>query len=378
MGASPGNDNLIDCLDLMIENNRGVLKNVKPLKNDRQRVFKKCAPQVACQENPGWSPDKIRDQFLNPDTFIDPNRFYRILEEYAQVRFAFFIRSKDSDHVRPYLPIVYSKQMYQYPIKKRPVVVLYGHYGGRINDLYKDDRPHFEIIVSRGKTTEAIQSCFPDIDPFLPFLYERMVYTVGSDVLHVPFIYPCRFLNWLSTQPKYQIIDDYGKLRILQVNNLAYILCYPNAPLSSPIVTSEFKWIIDTKDDMDSLAGVGEPEVYEAELMGKQIVILHFQKKAYLEGCFIASRRPALQRFKTTSNTIPCSVKIVLNFYVNSLFHSKPVHDTRFDSYIKIQRLTILLQSLLSYMLQQFIIERGDDDIDRFLNECVHISSEER
>lgn len=381
MGTSFGKDNFLDCMDQISTYCGKMIPPVKSFMKDRKRIFRnpRSPPQIACQENPGWLPSKIRDEFLRKDCYIDPQRFYRIMEEYLGVRILFFVRPKKSKDVIPFAPISYNKEMYIYPIKERPVVILYGHFGGRINDLYNDVNPHYEIIVYRDhrqNDLSEVQSCFPNIQPFIPYLYSDIRFTVGSQRMPIYTVRPSPFVRWLTKQRCSQHIDNDGKTRVFYVTNdkMAYVLCSPNAPLEYPLDDGEnAEWILSSDVMLDD---AGDRVVYRITVDGRQLHVLHYQKDSYLEGCFFVDATSS-DVTRSITKEIPENIRILISYVMNTLL--RPVPNTKIlEEYKRSHKYALFLQSILLYVIQKYYKKsKSTPSVDRFLEKFIEICDTE-
>jgi hypothetical protein len=175
---------------------------------------------VASQENPGKTPENMRDILRNNDLYMDPRRWIRLCETVYNCKIILFTRKKFNQNAEielPYHDFIYLQEI---PDDKKRLVVIYEHYGNEKNVSFprcelvvrKDDNEEEENVYNRfgGKIKKDILEFYND-------MLTQYYYTTFSRKLRVVNEFKWEKIKTLRLTS--QIIDNYGKTRGLIVSH---------------------------------------------------------------------------------------------------------------------------------------------------------------
>jgi hypothetical protein len=223
-----------------------------------------CA-QACVQENPGMSIDDIRKDIENPDVYFDPRRFYRAIELFFGVRLVVFTKSQK---------ILEEDVSLQYPLSMRshytdssdlPIIIIFEHWGGKINILSQITYPHCELVVytprdgNTGLKTDFTPSSVFDILSNSRFQYDGRAGIVPFQRQH----------TWFSRHIVGQFIDPIGKVRrlVFEIGNIrATASVYPpisfqnEVPLADAVHEAPVHAILGFLARFDSWVHVSVPD----------------------------------------------------------------------------------------------------------------------
>lgn len=186
---------------------------------------------LACarQENPDKTTQEIGMMISNPDTYLSPRLFYRILEEFFHCKIYFFTGDTLGipNHQKNYL-------IHHHDEGKENVVLILEHLGSE-SDLMKTDMfPQCELVVLGNKTTKAqTKTSFSHSEDLknLQVIFQRMTKSFFKGKLQGI----CeQVLLPRSSSIKGQIINAFGKTVAVVVtpNSTVLYLPSPIAPLN--------------------------------------------------------------------------------------------------------------------------------------------------
>lgn len=220
-----------------------------------------CAP--ACvQENPGMSIDDIRKDIENPDVYFDPRRFYRAVELFFGVRLVVFTKSQKILEEDVTLQYPLSMRSHYADVSDLPVVIIFEHWGGKINILSQITYPHCELIVYKtpeGNKTDFTSSSVFDILSHARFQYDGAVSITPFQRQH----------SWFSRHIVGQFVDPIGKVRrlVFEVGKIqATASVYPpisvqnDIPLSDDVLEAPVHDILCFLSRFDSWVRVSVPD----------------------------------------------------------------------------------------------------------------------
>ena len=208
-------------------------------------------------------------RILRDHEYIDPSRFYRLLEHFYQVTLFIFTREKDQS-IRVLTPRFFQSYSWD-TVPSRPVVFIYQHFGGTADSSDEDLHPQCELVgymSSDDKLTFDFKA-----DPKFFLLLQFATSTFQGNQLNTPLQLPLHrpFLMALDSQ----IIDGLGKVRALLFTESRYVaaLFTPMAPLALPSIAKSR--ILPSRKDVEeflSHAGVAILHIQEYQ---QQYVFLH-------------------------------------------------------------------------------------------------------
>lgn len=221
------------------------------VKKHREELFLDYHPELCKQEM--YNSTDILEIGQNPEVYLSPNLFRRILEEKYGCQIIIFYRSidrKDDGKMStpPYL------QNYYRTYTKKPIVIVYEHFGSESDNLHY---PQCELIVkwSNDKmsyTMDPSQTVGKGIINMFKILTK-------SYSLNIPTInMKIKIMNGWK-----QIIDTYGKCRGI-FTPYGIISTSPMAPLNLPSTRESYSDI--TKNDaVKLLQSVGATGLYQTD-----------------------------------------------------------------------------------------------------------------
>lgn len=173
--------------------------------------------QCARQEMPNVPVEDIRKMLIDPDVFLDPKLFYRILEEKYRCKIFFF----ENDTFG--IPNFKKNYLTFAAVFKRPTLLILQHLGGE-TDIIRGQTmtPQCELI--------GTQMDFSDnIAVGLKSMFLNMTRSYYKGQLNTP----CR----LEFEPSSQVINGFGKTVALvhKESNLLFYLTNPIPPLVLPV-----------------------------------------------------------------------------------------------------------------------------------------------
>ena len=188
--------------------------------------------EIGEQENYDLPIDQLKDMLLDDEYTLEPERFWRILENFYQVTIVVFTRGKDNK-ISISMPRN-DRSWYRYSDPKRPIVAIYRHLGGAMDDLAQVQE-HCELII--GKKFNNVKNYnFPKNRSAWQYLQEIGVSFFDGD-------HPVRPTTLddgkLFGQVEGQWVDSIGKARIFFFTQQRFpgFLERPTAPLKIPIIT---------------------------------------------------------------------------------------------------------------------------------------------
>lgn len=195
-------------------------------------ILQKDNINIGLQENYDIGREGIIDHLKRG--VVPPERFIRIFENFYDV--TIFIFHKDrSGTISLRLPNHY-RSYYRFRHKDRPIVALYQHWGGTMDDLIKIERAHCELIVSRAFNNKFSYQYAQQKTRWLALAKLGMQFYDGRSVDAAVSIKEDHLFGNLTSQ----WVDSIGKLRILFFREaLPGFLLHPCAPLSLPIRDDE-------------------------------------------------------------------------------------------------------------------------------------------
>ena len=169
----------------------------------------------------------ISKDLENPKVYLNPKKYVRILEAYFDCNI--FLFAKDNTSGRMVLPR-FSQAYLRYPLRERPTVLIYEHWGGKAEAL---TYPQCEIIVrwdgEQDYPTYALEYAEPAVQR-INEISERLRKVYNFDLV------PPAFLpNLHKLDLKSQVIDSYGKTRVINLNyagTLYSIITEPIPPMN--------------------------------------------------------------------------------------------------------------------------------------------------
>jgi len=207
---------------------------------------------------------------LRENEYIDPTRFWKLLENFYRV--SLFILCREQDQT---LRIVKPRFLRSYAwtlVPTRPMVFLYQHFGGSTDSMNNDGFPRCEVIgyVPKGSDKLVLETPFSDK---LQHLVQLAVATFSGDRLNTPVRLPPRHPMTASLDS--QVVDGLGKTRVLLFTEARYpaVLTRPMAPLKLPVLTQPL--FLPTANNVVEFLKACRATILEAQHFKKEYMFLH-------------------------------------------------------------------------------------------------------
>ena len=192
--------------------------------NIRNIISSKTLPNLIKQEMYDFTDDEIIEQLSNPKNFLDPNLFYRAIEESYNINIYVFSPSKKKDISSlgslemPRFKLFHSRS----PRPKRTAVLLFRTWGAKSDFL---NYPQCELIVDRDDNNNKTVTNF-GLD--MNILLQNTMATIKRNItweLTPQKVKPTKiiardniysrenYFTMLGKLPTQQIVDGYGKAR---------------------------------------------------------------------------------------------------------------------------------------------------------------------
>jgi hypothetical protein len=181
--------------------------------------------EIASQENPDLSLEKMKELFTNVNEYLDPKRWIRLLEYYYKCNIHVFSRvdkNKNANIVIPYHIPPYLKNKNQY---EQTIIILENE-----NSRTKEIR--CELVIKKEKKEEFIFNHDLIKNQITQFYLEQNKKPLIKYSLFPKFIYKSKELTFNF---KSQVLDSFKKTRCLITNDDIKLLCDPIPPLNLPI-----------------------------------------------------------------------------------------------------------------------------------------------
>lgn len=181
--------------------------------------------EIASQENPDLSVEKMKELFNNKDEYLDPRRWIRLLEYYYKCNihvFSRFGKNKNADLVVPsHLP-PYLKNKNQYD---QTIIILE-------NENTRTKEIRCELIIKKDEKEEFLFENDLINNQIVQFYLEKNKKPLIKYSTFPKFIYNSKKFNLVF---KSQVLDSLKKTRCLITNDDIKLLCDPIPPLNLPI-----------------------------------------------------------------------------------------------------------------------------------------------
>ena len=207
--------------------------------NVRRRMLGTIRPSTYKQELYDISDTEIERRIADPELFLDPQLYYRGLEELFNVNIYVFTPET--------LEIPRRKQFHTRPIRGfRPTLIIYKHSGATGGNV---EYPQCELIVDSDpeakemvklydiKMTQLLFRTLTSVQDVITWQFE------GTDIVARNNIYSRKEIDYFTVvrrSAQSQILDDYGKLRgliILTSAGYATLAVLPSQPENLPIAS---------------------------------------------------------------------------------------------------------------------------------------------
>lgn len=164
---------------------------------------------------------------------LDPRRIISVMEKFYNVQIVVFSRDK-AGNIETMLRHI-SRSPYSYYRRDRPLVAIFQHWGGTMDELVKMEVPHCELIIGQSFNASRVYTFDPKQTAWKLLRDFRRFFDGNQRVLPVTMsLVPANLLASI----KKQWIDPLGKARFLFLSAKHLFPAYlsvPMAPLAVPI-----------------------------------------------------------------------------------------------------------------------------------------------
>lgn len=356
-------DSMLQCLEYQhAERNSVPMRDAMTI---RGIIAQEPSLDIGAQQNYDVSDEQIRDMLLDKTYSLEPERFWRILENFYQVTLCLFTRDK-TNRISVSMPY-HDRSLYRYADPFRPIVAIYRHWGGAMDDLIQMKEAHCELIIGRR---------FSNVRNYV-FSKDRSGWRYISD-FGIAFFDGESAVSPLSIQDGHlsedisaQWIDSIGKARIFffTTSNIPGFMTRPMAPLKLPIL-DEIQ-LQDSESVSQFLVNHHAKPKRIVQYGGHPELLFFFVKMGQGELVFPAYHKKSDKTSFSKQDTPPCVVLSIL-----SLLNDK----ADISSIQQKIRMSSVLQDYVLHALSQFLhanpafcLETIDNWLDIFLKESTRI-----
>jgi predicted Rdx family selenoprotein len=322
--------------------------------------------EITLQQNYDIGLDNVAEILQDSSQYIDPRRFYRLLERFFQVNLLILQREDDMvDMVRPY-----SYRSLEWYIRSNvPVVIIYQHYGGTTEATYNVGLPQCELIGY--KDTQNILHTHIKTTSRVELFFQLAFASFFGNKLNTPTPMNKRqsVSSFLLSSIHSQWIDPIGKARLLFFTESQYptIVQSPIAPLSLPLFSLSSLWIPPLQHVLDLF----EHAQIRLSCVERHGDFLFLHTDAFLTHIMFLVR---------ISKTTPLPFNVVemetLPVYIHDLLYPR---ESKFETHLWNQRFSNILQDYIVIQFAKFLKEKDvnliktsqEEIVDLFLNEYV-------
>lgn len=208
---------------------------------------------VMKQELYEFSLDTIYQQMVTEDLFFDPSLYYRSVEEYFGVNIYTLTpgkRPKEPGEAIGKIEVPRHKLFHARPIRReRPTILIFKHWGAEADALTYpqcellidyDTNEQSKVALFGERMTDLVHSVLMGTHPVSSWSFQKSGPQTEDNLnVEVNVYSRVNFDNITANKARYQIIDDYGKLRGLVIDNenettLTYFFI-PSQPENIPL-----------------------------------------------------------------------------------------------------------------------------------------------
>lgn len=343
-GVARSPQSLIYCIETAVKANKRKL-----LSANIPNYFFNCCKQELHEK----TDKEIRDLIFNPNNYVDPRFFYRVLEVYYNCTIFTFSRVGDTEE----MAIPKFVNFYLHFKANKPVVIIYEHTGTHQTQY---QYPQCEIVCfsDTADVTDINNFEFSFTDKSvvskIKNLFNSMVLSVETN----NFIDPVDIILPFKVESQY--IDNYGKTRVLSVNvdgELVYLFTTPIPPLAIP--TLAYDNITPCKLTPSKLASFLQTELKQL-ISGSDVVELSGQLGNVEFVINMASGfKPALSLVRAP---LP-----------NSAFNYPLLNESYLQTYNNNKRIARILGTLATLLFKMYYDEVNNANVSKFLETRVKI-----
>jgi hypothetical protein len=265
---------------------------------------------VGAQQNFDIGVDGLRNMLEQWDENLSATRWIRILEDYFDVNLFVFTHNMTSRKIDIMRPRCYREFLFPFKevLRSRKIVFLMEHTSGITNNLLL----RYELIVGRSDNQTLLHDfdCYEEYFKLLENAYGSFV---GKKKTTIPFL--LNSVEHLSkTRPSHQILDCYGKLRVVvYANRFPAVLVAEQAPWALPLWYNEKTTAANLPAYTDTIKFLQEArlDVKHAFVYKRDIVILIVEDFSLLYFITRADKTTPEPPPVTQSNIKPYVFKVI-------------------------------------------------------------------
>jgi hypothetical protein len=195
--------------------------------HDPEKIRKRMAADPECirrclQQNPGLSYTQIQQDMADPNLYFDPRRFLPAVEYYFHKKILVFSRPAEIQFEDAGILEECSMRTLYTNREIMPVIIIFEHWGGKINILSRQRHPHNELVVFRQINNNSwnvnfVQKSFPIQETMRSLRKQEEIWNfLSAMVFHFDgkrAIFP---LDHSPSSVTGQYVDHLGKVRALR------------------------------------------------------------------------------------------------------------------------------------------------------------------
>lgn len=237
LGVVRSNNSFVHCILYSINDEEYLSLKTDSEKEDyvrkiKRSIIEKINISVLKQEFYDFSEKSIKNQVLRDDIIFDSSLYYRLLEEHFEINIFVFKHSNESIELEKGRSKYNSIKTY----RERKIVLIYKNPGSTIERLKNIFQ--YELIISDNKKSfdekinQNMFNIYIDLYPIISWNFEDS-YNIKETY---DFDYKNNYISIINTDPKYQYIDQYGKMRALIYKNNITMIFRSSQPENLPII----------------------------------------------------------------------------------------------------------------------------------------------
>lgn len=316
--------------------------------------------QITLQQNYDIGIEGVA-KILRDGEYMDPCRFYKLLENFYRVNL--FILTRDKDQNITVLKPKFIQSYYWNFVRSRPTVFIYQHYGGSADSSDEDVKAQCELI---GYVTKKKELRFDfSSDEKIQQLFQLAFATFQGNALNTPLFLPHGhpFVAALDSQ----VLDGLGKTRVLLFTEARYaaVLVTPMAPLLLPSVSKNR--ILPLFSDVQEFLEACDVPILHVQEYQKQYLFLH-----------VNVFTPMVLVTRYSDHVYDMEVEVLMDSEPSFLQYLLPEKKSVFSEMNWTQRFASILQDYLVILLSEFVHLQKEVVTTKSIPEIVESFLEEK
>lgn len=352
-GTSNSKSTFLECVLYALNINNYKTRNVEERKkitiNERKKISSLTQYNFAKQECYDMTNQEIKQALSNLNEYLDPLRYIKVLEEIYKVDIYLFTRDKE-ESANYSLPRFINGYYRNFKAQRKSIMI-YEHLGGIWNNEKK-----CELIVRKSITEDiADTSLFQYDDDVIKEILKVELQLYRFFLLQKPIIRTFLLPGNISKQ----YIDNYGKGRVLKVDNII-VFTSPIEPVNLELLNEEEIYIENNYDKVMEFIKKYNLEIIQQNVIDnyvKELVIKHNNQEYTI----------SITSIKPLDNITIVNKSIIPRF-----------EDSMFDDHIFMEKYSRQLFEFILYNYSIYLntnsLIHNDNSLDNFINNKIRIS----